>query len=929
MDIDAAQWPALSLLMDEMLDQPVAERAQWVSALTGEAAALAPQLLRMLQAGSDPRTTAWLDTLPKLVDDALHTLMDSGSPEEQAGDEVGPYRLERLLGRGGMGSVWYAERSDRLMRRGVALKLPQGRSHQMAARFERERDIVSSLVHPNIARLYDAGVAGSGQAYLALEYVEGQALDQYCDAHRMDVRARIALFAQVLGAVQYAHGRLVIHRDLKPSNILVTNDGEVRLLDFGVAKMLDVGVAEPTELTRLSDAGMTLAYASPEQVAGRAVTTATDVYSLGVVLFELLAGQRPYRLKRDSRASLEEAILQADIPLASTMVSADTKGEAAATARGTTVARLRKELRGDLDAILLKALSRKAQDRYETAAGFADDLERFLNGRAVRAHRRSGWYQARKFIGRNQFAVAMTCATVAALTAALGLALWQAREAARQAQMAARERDRALAAAAHREAVDEFMSDLLLQAGRTGKPISVSELVASADALSEREFADNPEARAAVLKTVGTFALELEGPDRALVDFDRARQMLENSLDTGLRAGVNCDRALLRGVMGHVDEAEKILDDMAQDPQTPGDARSGCLGNRAQLAIYRNDGASAFAAAEQALAQWATASRHSPNRKLELLTYRAEAQSLIGEPAKADASFIEILAALKELGRERGSLGYTVRNYRIRIAMDTGDPRRALALIDESIAILVHDVPDRPPPLLSLYQRSRVVDELGRHAEALDGYRKVAVASGPQDQVLAKRALLDSAAVLAQLGRRDEAERTYSRSVRVDQHDPSGQALVGGLDVARRMTRAKLDIHAHQFGSARANLGEAMRLNGVSSASLATMHQLRASADLGEGAIEEAITDARAALQLSERLRGDKSCSVRVGAAQLVLGQALLRAGLDADAEAAFKGANDQIVPCAGTDNPDARRARELWQQISGKPSPPRPDMAS
>ena len=389
MQIDPERWPAFSRLMDQMLDLPAEERADWVRGLTGPEAEMAPQLLTLLQTGADTASTAWMDTLPKLGEAAFLTLMETGAGYEDVGDEVGPYRLVRLIARGGMGSVWYAERSDRLMRRGVALKLPLGSSRQLAARFDREREIVASLVHPNIARLYDAGVSESGQAYLALEYVEGLALDQYCDRKRLDVRARIALFGQVLSAVQYAHSRLVIHRDIKPSNILVTPDGEVRLLDFGVAKLLDNETSEPSELTQLADAGMTLAYASPEQVAGRAVTTATDVYSLGVVLFELLAGVRPYRVKRDTRGALEEAILQADIPLASAMAGGTEEPQDVVEARATTLSKLRRDLRGDLDSILIKALSRKPQERYETVASFADDLVRYAKGRVVRAHRRS------------------------------------------------------------------------------------------------------------------------------------------------------------------------------------------------------------------------------------------------------------------------------------------------------------------------------------------------------------------------------------------------------------------------------------------------------------------------------------------------------------------------------------------------------------
>jgi tetratricopeptide (TPR) repeat protein len=580
---------------------------------------------------------------------------------------------------------------------------------------------------------------------------------------------------------------------------------------------------------------------------------------------------------------------------------------------------LRKDLRGDLDAILGKALSRRPQDRYETAASFADDLERFCSGRPVRAHRRSGWYATRKFIRRNQIAVSASCATVVTLAAATAIALSQAREAAHQARLAANERDRALAAAAHREAVDDFMSDLLLEAGRTGKPVSVSALIARADALSDREFANDPEARAAVLRTVGTFELEFDGPDRALDSFDKAQKILENTLDSGLRASVSCDRALLRGVMGNVDEAERTLAQTALDPQTPEDVRSECDGNQAQLAIFRGDGVGAIKAAERAIAEWEASARRSPTRHLELLTYRAEAQKLNGEPGKADADFVHVLDELGKLGRERGPFGYTVRNYRIGIAMETGNPRLALSLIDESISMVAHDISDRSLPLMTLYQRSREIDELGRHEEALRGYRHVAEASRSKNDVLGQRAMLDAAAALSKLGRHREAERLFDSAVPANGRLPPGQSRVGGLELAWRMTRAKLDLDVRAFSEARASVGKAMALPGLQPSSVATLLQIRAQANLGIGEFDKALQDAQAALDLNQKQRGDQPCSLRVGQSQIVLGQSLQAVGKLAEAQRAYSVALEQIIPCAGGEHPDGIRAKALLERISHK----------
>jgi serine/threonine-protein kinase len=914
---DPKEWPELSRLLDCVLDLPVAEREDWVRGLTGPDAALAPRLLALLETATDAKTVAWFDTLPKfsrLSDPALVTLMRSDVVLEQEGDEVGPYRLVRLLGRGGMGSVWYAERSDRLVRRGVALKLPlaMSQSRHLAARFDREREIVSSLVHPHIARLYDAGVSSAGQAYLALEYVEGKPLNEYCDLHRLDVHARVRLFGQVLGAVQYAHSRLVIHRDIKPSNILVTADGWVRLLDFGVAKLLGSEEADSAELTRLGAPAITLAYASPEQVAGRPVTTATDIYSLGVVLYELLVGVRPYRPKRDTRGALEEAILHADI----SPPSAVSISEPAAAARSSTLRKLRRELRGDLDAILLKALHREPQQRYATVAGFAEDLGRYRDGNPVQAHRPSRWYRFQKFVGRNRFAVGAAAAASLALFTASGIAFWQAQEAGRQAQIAATERDRALTAADHREAVDEFLSDLLLEAGRTGKPISIATLISRADELSAREFADNPEDRAAVLNTVGSFELEFGGIEKALSDFDQAQQMLANSRDTGLRASVACSRALLRGVLGHVAESERMLREIVDDPQTPRYYASECLGDLAQLALRRLDGPAAAEAAAQALAQWEASTQRSPFARLQLLTFQAQAQALNGQPGRADASYAQIMSELQRLGRDRGNWANYVRSNRVDAAVSSGDLHLALSLIDEAIGTRAQDVPDRPPPALSLYARSGVAADLGRYSEALAGFEKAAALAASQDRTIEQRALLDAAVVLSKLGRPEEAEQHYRRGVDIAGPELAGQGPSG--DIARLLTRAKLDLDRHYFHSARENLSQALQLAGGGAAMVAaSIQRYRALADLGDGDVDEALRDARVALESSKALRGDKTFSVWVGQTELALGQALQARGDVSGARQAYAAAMEQLSHSVEAAHPALQQARTLLSDAS------------
>jgi serine/threonine-protein kinase len=369
--IDPATWDALGRLLDHALDLPADARTRWIESLHGQPETIKAHLRSLLAHAPSVARMDFLGTLPKFDDDhpGAAASMDADVTTDGV---IGPYRLVRQLGHGGMGTVWLAERTDGLLKRPVALKVPRGIWSRagFAERFALERDILASLNHPHIARLYDAGITAGGQPYLALEYVEGRPIDQYARDEQLDVRARLRLFGQVAEALAHAHANLVIHRDLKPSNILVTADAQVKLLDFGIAKLLAQGTARATALTEVSGQPLTPEYASPEQVAGQPLTVAADIYSLGVVLYELLAGVRPYQLRRDSRAALEDAILQADVARPS---------DAAPTLP------LRRALRGDLDTIVCKALARTPHERYATVGAFADDVSRHLAGQAVAA----------------------------------------------------------------------------------------------------------------------------------------------------------------------------------------------------------------------------------------------------------------------------------------------------------------------------------------------------------------------------------------------------------------------------------------------------------------------------------------------------------------------------------------------------------------
>ncbi len=404
----------LSKLLDEALDLPEAELKAWLDNLPEAHAHLAPKLREMLAKGADGGSGRTLPPLPKYEPSNLAFFVRDGAALE-AGSTVGPYRLIRELGRGGMGFVWLAERVDGTLKRQVALKLPQ---YQLVERFARERDILAGLTHANIARLYDAGASADGRPYLALEYVEGEPLTTWCDTRKLGVRGRIELFQQALAAVDYAHRHSVIHRDLKPTNILVTGDGQVRLLDFGIAKLMTGGQACETEITQIGGRALSLQYASPEQLLGQPLGSTSDVYSLGVVLYELLTGSFPYFRRRDTRGAIEDGILSVEPTRASERVA----DPALAAARGSNMRELRSVLKGDIDAILQKALKKNAAERYPTVQAFADDLERFLRGKAVLAQPSSLTNHAARLIRRNPTAAAV--AAVAVLAGILAAVAW-------------------------------------------------------------------------------------------------------------------------------------------------------------------------------------------------------------------------------------------------------------------------------------------------------------------------------------------------------------------------------------------------------------------------------------------------------------------------------------------------------------------------
>ena len=499
--LNPEQWQLVSPYLDKALTLADEDRAAWLESLREEHPEIAGHVQELLGEHRAAQESHFLEQGPSLLRSAL----------SHAGEQVGAYRLKSPIGDGGMGTVWLAERSDGRFERRAAVKflnvgLP---GRVVEERFKREGAILGRLSHPNIAELLDAGLSSAGQPYLVLEYVEGEPIDVYCDTRKLDVRARVRLFLDVLGAVAHAHANLIIHRDIKPSNVLVSKDGTVKLLDFGIAKLVD-GEGERAAISSLTHQGgspFTPQFAAPEQLTNGAVTTATDVYELAVLLYVLLTGQHPAGSATHSPAGLVKSIVETNASRASSVITSEQR-EVVTQKFGTTPERLRRQLRGDLDAIVLKGLRKQPSQRYTTAEAFAEDLRRYLAGQPVVAQAESTWYRSKKFLSRHRWGVASAAAVVLALTVGLGAALWQAHIARRESRTAT--------------AMEKFLEDIFrANSAYQDDPVkarqtTARELLDIGAAKVDKELQDAPEAKIRILNTLGDMYFDLGLGDQSV-----------------------------------------------------------------------------------------------------------------------------------------------------------------------------------------------------------------------------------------------------------------------------------------------------------------------------------------------------------------------------------------------------------------------------
>ena len=544
----------VTLTLEDIIDRarrlPETARLAFLQEVCGGDEALCDEILQWVASGhatAPPSDPASLDSYRRV-------------------DHIGPWRVLRSLGRGGMGEVFLAERADGQFRQQVAVKVvaPGRVSPQVLGRLRIEREILATLVHPNIARLLDGGTLADGSPYIVMEYVDGEPIDVYCDRRCLDLVARIELFRTVCAAVQCAHQNLVVHRDLKPSNILVMADGTPKLLDFGIAKLLDARLALHTLAVTHADFRMlTPDHASPEQVRGEPVTTSSDIYVLGVLLYELLTGCRPVEFVAATftgieRAICEEAFTSPSARFASLVRTNPELAARLAACRSLTSTRLQRRLQGDLDNIVARAMRKEPQRRYTSAEQLAEDLARHRNGEPVIARPDTRWYRLRKFVGRHRVAVAMGV-TIAALLATCVVLAWAS------ALRIARERDIATAERTRAEEVSTFLIELFessdpMQADRTD--VTARELLDAAARRITSGLGDQPETRILLLGTIGRIYGNLGIDQRAIELLDESVRLAERQFgprDLRLAAALRAHGDSLTAA-GRYDFANQRLD---------------------------------------------------------------------------------------------------------------------------------------------------------------------------------------------------------------------------------------------------------------------------------------------------------------------------------------------------------------------------------
>ena len=901
--MDAARWTQIQTLFEAALERPPDAREAFLQTACAGDPDLLAEVRSLLAADADAHPL--LDSIALEAFSLPTDLLPAGIlPAE--GERIGPYRILRPLGRGGMGAVFLAERADGQFEQRVALKLIRGGSASgpIVQRFQSERQILARLNHPHIARLLDGGLTDDGQPFFAMEYVDGVPLDRYCDAHAGSIEERVALIRTVCDAVQYAHRRLIVHRDLKPSNILVTGAGQVKLLDFGIAKMLAGDADGPGDpaLTQTGRAVMTPAYAAPEQLRRAPVTTATDVYALGVVLYELLAGARPFNLADRSPAEIERIVSERPPPPPSA---------------GAPPERQR-ALRGDLDTICLKALRKEPERRYASAEQLADDLQRALDGRPVAAQPDTMGYRTRKFVQRHRASVAAATAVFVLIAALVGFYTVQL----------AQERDRAQLEAATATQVSDFLQGLFAVADPSesgGTDLSARALLDQGAERIERQLADQPRVQARMMQVMGEVY-------QSLGAFDAAAPLLERSL------------ALRRGMLGAPPlDVAASLNSLAVLRQETGAYATADSLFRAALAIQKEELGPNDPTVAATLHNWGTLLHFQAQYdRADSLFQRALAirTEQFGAADPRTASTLNEMATLRF---DQDDLDEAERRYRqaleVRRAHHEGDHPDVAASLNNLAMVLRHKsqfeesetlyrealamrerLYDGPHPDVAhtLNHLARLYSSMGDYAAAEPIARRalaMRIDLFGEEHVEVTASMGNLAGILGGLGQHEEQATYYRRALDIVQttlgpEHPYAAALTYSLASALHATgdraaaephyRQSLTLHRQLFPDGHANTAYPL-------IRLGALLTETGRANEAEALLREAVT------LRTDALGADHW---RVAVARSTLGLCLAEAGRYAEAEPLLTGSYETLRATHGPDDDRVETARERIVQL-------------
>jgi serine/threonine-protein kinase len=885
------QWHSISAYLDQALELEEPERAQWLAALAQSDPAMAELLSRVL-AGREQKVFAQFlaEPIPIPLDDIQHATL--------IGRQVGPYVIEAEVGRGGMGSVWRARRADGRFEGKVAVKFVHamwiGRTGEQ--RFLTEGKLLRHLNHPNIARLIDAGVLDASQPYLVIEYVEGEPIDAYCERQGLGVEDRIRLFLNVLAAVAHAHSHLIVHRDLKAANIYVTHDGIVKLLDFGIAKLLDdaTGAAALTQ----GGAALTPQFAAPEQLLGEAVTTATDVYSVGLVLYVLLTGRHPILAGSESNAQLIHAVLTEHAPQAS------------------SVSRMpipwRRSLQGDLDNILGKALKKVPAERYASVGAFADDLKRHLTHEPVTACADTATYRLTKFVKRHRGGVMSALLSVLVLCAATVTTFLQKLEADRQ-------RDAAQFEARRAESSKEFLNLLLLSDGGTKQAsLSPAERIGLGAKMLELQYRDDPRFAGRMLVELGNQYAGQTATRQAVALDTRAYELGKAAHDPELMALAQCaaaDAEASAGVVGtppqRLAEAQQLIARLDAPSVV---LQVDCRLAEAELAVRQGK----MTAGEQIL--------EGARRLLEESgqTYRAVYTTVLNDLGgiyNETRRLAQALAMAELIGATHEKYGrggttarlITLQNEAV-VRFNIGEIKASMSeMEDVRRRRLAIQGDDSEPLSMTIAYADRLV-RLGRLQEGLDLARTAGMRARNSGNTWWMIAALRAVCIAyIQMGQLSEAESTIQEIAtasgngsNIDRH------FLGLIDRLRGLIDLKRGDPAAALQSANASLASmAGAANGKPLDERESLN-LAARAALALGRPADAEHYARQMLGVAEAVARGTDTSADVGEALLLLAKAEIAQGRSVEGQSLLTRASSCLTNGLGADHALTREALEL-----------------